>query len=160
RLPAGLRQLLDEELAAGNSVIDLQRGHGQELGRVTLVLEHPLRGSGCAIPRGVHYQQIKGQDPLMCRFYSPDEQFSVMMPVFQRAAPRRPTAEPQPPPATPQGGDAASRFLSSMVMTFDMWHDGIGYDLDALAEVQPSSLAAIETALINHKPRDWRDIEA
>jgi hypothetical protein len=52
------------------------------------------------------------------------------------------------------------RFVASMTMTFDMWHDGIGYDLDALSAASPSELAAIERTLINHSPRDWRDVEA
>ena len=57
-------------------------------------------------------------------------------------------------------GDAANRFLASMTITFDMWHDGEGYDLRALAEISPSERAAIEDILIRHQPRDWRDIEA
>jgi len=57
-------------------------------------------------------------------------------------------------------GDAANRFLASMTITFDMWHDGEGYDLTALAGISPSERAAIEDILIRHQPRDWRDIEA
>jgi hypothetical protein len=60
----------------------------------------------------------------------------------------------------PALGEAANRFLASMTITFDMWHDGEGYDLAALAEISPSERAAIESILIHHQPRDWRDIEA
>ena len=31
--------------------------------------------------------------------------------------------------------DAVKRFLSSMNMNYEMWHDGTGYDLDALQEL-------------------------
>ena len=54
----------------------------------------------------------------------------------------------------------AARFLASMPMTHDMWHDGTGYDLVALREVPCSERPGIEAVLIQHQPRDWRDIEA
>ena len=60
----------------------------------------------------------------------------------------------------PDCSPAAKKFLASMKVTFDMWHDGEGYDLDALEEVPKSECKAIERLLINHTPRDWRDIEA
>jgi hypothetical protein len=68
--------------------------------------------------------------------------------------------QPTVPDRDPKLGDAANRFIESMKMTFDMWHDGTGYDLNALREVSPSELQGIEAILIHHQPRDWRDIEA
>jgi hypothetical protein len=68
--------------------------------------------------------------------------------------------EPAPVPTAPDTRGAASRFISSMTMTFDMWHDGIGYDTALLRELSPAELKDIETVLINHSPRDWRNIEA
>ena len=56
--------------------------------------------------------------------------------------------------------DALSRFLASMTLDYEKWHDGIGYDLAALAELSAAELAAVERTLIDHEPRDWRDIEA
>ena len=47
-----------------------------------------------------------------------------------------------------------------MVIDYEKWHDGIGYDLDALAAMSPSEREAIETLLAHKQPRDWRDIEA
>ncbi len=55
---------------------------------------------------------------------------------------------------------AGAKFIASMTMTFDMWHDGLGYDLAALDAATPADRAAIESHLINRHPRDWRDIEA
>jgi len=60
----------------------------------------------------------------------------------------------------PARGDAANRFLASMTIAFDMWHDGEGYDLGALAEIPPAERPMVEDILIRHQPRDWRDIEA
>lgn len=69
------------------------------------------------------------------------------------------TPEPAEP-VNPGPKSAAERFLESMIMTFDMWHDGIGYDLAALQAIPPDELPAIEAHLIANQPRDWRDIEA
>jgi hypothetical protein len=60
----------------------------------------------------------------------------------------------------PAISESANKFLASMTMTFDMWHDGTGYDLDILKSLPDSEKEAIERILIDHHPRDWRDIEA
>jgi hypothetical protein len=52
------------------------------------------------------------------------------------------------------------RFEKSMQIDFEKWHDGIGYDLEALKLASPTEREAIEQILIRHRPRDWRDIEA
>jgi hypothetical protein len=52
------------------------------------------------------------------------------------------------------------RFRRSMDIGFEEWHDGIGYDLDALAEASPEDRTAIETLLVPRAGNDWRDIEA
>lgn len=66
------------------------------------------------------------------------------------------SVEPAPDPAP----GPAERFIRSMTITFDRWHDGTGYDLEALRAVPADELPAIEAHLIRHRPRDWRDIEA
>jgi hypothetical protein len=78
-----------------------------------------------------------------------------------KAARRRELARQPPPPRRQAAlGESANRFLTSMNITYEMWHDGIGYDLDALNQIPASELPAIERLLIEHRPRDWRDIEA
>ena len=52
------------------------------------------------------------------------------------------------------------RFEASMKIGFEEWHDGIGYDIQAIRMASPAERAAIEQILINHYPRGWRDIEA
>lgn len=52
------------------------------------------------------------------------------------------------------------RFKASMVMDFDKWHDGIGYDLSLIAQAIPEERAAIEDLLIERNIADWRDVEA
>jgi hypothetical protein len=70
-----------------------------------------------------------------------------------RSASKKPNSQPIAP--TP-----LQRFDKSMVIDFEKWHDGIGYDIEAIKLASPAERAAIEQTLINHSPRDWRDIEA
>jgi hypothetical protein len=53
-----------------------------------------------------------------------------------------------------------SRFIESMNIDYEKWHDGIGYDLEALKEANNKERKAIERILVNRNPPDWRDIEA
>jgi hypothetical protein len=84
----------------------------------------------------------------------------------EEAAARRRAAAAQPPspemaPVIRRGSDnPLDRFLASMVMNYDMWHDGLSYDLDMLDKLARDDLEVAERALISHSPRDWRDIEA
>jgi len=52
------------------------------------------------------------------------------------------------------------RFAKSMKIDYEKWHDGIGYDLNAIKLASPTERKEIEQMLIQHRPRDWRDIEA
>lgn len=58
------------------------------------------------------------------------------------------------------GGPALERFRRSMVIDYEKWHDGVGYDLDAIAAASPAERAAIERLLLDRGVRDWRDAEA
>ena len=69
------------------------------------------------------------------------------------------------PNKTPENSNANSlkplqRFEASMKIGFEEWHDGIGYDIEAIRIASQAERDAIEQVLINHNPRDWRDIEA
>jgi hypothetical protein len=52
------------------------------------------------------------------------------------------------------------RFEKSMEINYEKWHDGIGYDIEAIRLASQTERKAIEQMLVNHSPRDWRDIEA
>jgi hypothetical protein len=54
---------------------------------------------------------------------------------------------------------AYQRFQDSTVMTYERWHDGLGYDLEALTEMTGAERNSVETDLINNTT-NWRDIEA
>jgi hypothetical protein len=52
------------------------------------------------------------------------------------------------------------RFLRSMMINYEKWHDGIGYDIDALREASASERSEIENTLVRRFKTDWRDVEA
>lgn len=61
--------------------------------------------------------------------------------------------------------DALQRFRQSMIIGFDQWHDGIGYDLEALAAMdeaeRDSVRLEIRARLLNAASGvEWRDMEA
>src|SRR4051812_2581110 len=55
---------------------------------------------------------------------------------------------------------AYERFIKSMQIGFDQWHDGIGYDLAALSEMDEAERADVRKLLAARAGRDWRDVEA
>ena len=58
------------------------------------------------------------------------------------------------------GSAAYERFLASTNIDYDRWHDGVGYDLDALRELDPDEHFRAEHWLLARAANDWRDLEA
>lgn len=50
------------------------------------------------------------------------------------------------------------QFKKSMMLDYDAWHDGIGYDLTVISDATPAEKEAIAELLI--PPKGWRDVEA
>ncbi|MDD2761149.1 MAG: hypothetical protein PHH11_12750 [Methylomonas sp.] len=69
------------------------------------------------------------------------------------------TAEPFAPAASPKP-TALQRFLDSMVIDYEHWHDGIGYDMAALTEMSAEEREQLEILLLSRGVNDWRDIQA
>jgi hypothetical protein len=178
-LPPELRRIFDAELAAGNEVNDVEAGSGANAGKIAIILNHPFRVAPPDQSAGVSYREIDEADLTIFEIHTLDERFSLVTAKFKPmeldAAPHGPVAptydvdgagetqldrrsdETSEPEA---GTEHVARFVASMRITFDMWHDGTGYDLDALREASAPERSAIEKVLIAHLPRDWRDIEA
>ena len=55
---------------------------------------------------------------------------------------------------------AYKRFMDSMVIGFDQWHDGSGYDLEALEDMTPEERDSVEMMLRSRSTDDWRAVEA
>lgn len=56
--------------------------------------------------------------------------------------------------------DAYHQFIASMTIDYDKWHDGEGYDLDALAELDEAERETVTAQLVARREQDWRDVEA
>lgn len=59
--------------------------------------------------------------------------------------------------------EAAQKFEASMVIDYEKWHDGIGYDLEALAQMSGPERAAVAKELssrVASRRGEWRDLEA
>ncbi|MBE2212814.1 MAG: hypothetical protein IAE82_03010 [Opitutaceae bacterium] len=52
------------------------------------------------------------------------------------------------------------RFERSMAIGYEQWHDGVGYDLDALRAASPAERRRIEAVLLPRATTDWRDVQA
>jgi hypothetical protein len=60
----------------------------------------------------------------------------------------------------PSSKPAMERFLQSMNIGYMEWHDGIGYDLDTLKEMNLKELNQVESLILSRKAQDWRDVKA
>jgi hypothetical protein len=47
-----------------------------------------------------------------------------------------------------------------MHIGYEQWHEGIGYDMEALAALPPEELRLAEELVVARQLADWRDIEA
>lgn len=187
RLPAALRELLDAELAAGNSIAEVSSAFPAPPAGLYVMLARPVTTRPHASGGDVQY--YARNTPQYSGEYHDDRRF-----YFVLEPPLPPPAEPDmdairtaldtrvqagaPPDETLDGstGDEhvrhagperapvpsspLARFLASMVIDYEKWREGIGYDLEALREASPAERATIEAVLIDHAPRGWRDVEA
>ncbi len=56
-------------------------------------------------------------------------------------------------------GDAWKRFHDSMIMDYEKWHDGTGYDLEAFDELTPEQKEMVLKSVRHKADPDWRDIQ-
>ncbi len=165
RLPPALRAVLEGELAAGNEIAEVLCGFPVAPVGVGIRLARPL---SVPVPEGT-----TGITP--CRFpnwdgssgYSDEPRHSFLfgprvvppdppsMDEIRAAADRpcKPTAEAAPD--SPLG-----RFERSLSIDYEKWHDGIGYDLDAIRDASPTERERIEALLLQRGVEGWREVEA
>lgn len=56
--------------------------------------------------------------------------------------------------------EAFKRFQRSMKIGYAEWHDGMGYDLDAISALSPDERRRAEDLVIDRRVADWRDVAA
>ncbi|HEX4810576.1 MAG TPA: hypothetical protein VH325_16690 [Bryobacteraceae bacterium] len=166
-LPSVLRALLAAELAAGNTIAEVNSYFPAPPAGACFQLNGPVttrpRESGSGLKfRDFRYPNFSGSFTDERGFY-----FILEPPVPPEPEPDmdaiRAAHEPKPytpQPITSQPNTALGRFERSMLIDYEKWHDGVGYDLDAIAAATAPEREAIETVLLNRGPKDWRDIEA
>lgn len=159
RLPPLLRALLEAELAAGNSIAEV--GHsfpappaGAYFKLSARVTSRPHESGGGLTFRAVNGSAYSGFFTDEGGFY-----FIVEPPLPYSEVDESPRPAP-PPRVEPDPESALARFERSMVIDYEKWHDGIGYDIGAIDAASPAERAAIEALLLRRGARDWRDVEA
>ncbi len=159
-LPAPLRALLEAELAAGNGIVEVGSSFPAPPVGVYVKLARPVSTRPRADGDGISFYDRNGA--LYSGEFHDERRFHFIL-----EPPHPPEPEPAPPadraPAAggvPGGSEAVHRFRESMVIDFDAWHDGTGYDLSALTSATPAERRQLESLLVARGVSGWRDVEA
>lgn len=179
-LPAALRAVVEAELAAGNEVAEVLHGHPVPPVGVGIRLVRPLSVPLTSATGGVQPCRFPAWDG-SCGYSDEPKHNFVLGPPGEPPAdppsmdeirdaahrprqpaehPSRPAEQPSQPAAAAVSGSPLDRFEQSLQIDYEKWHDGIGYDLDAIREASPEERASIEALLLRQGVRDWRDVEA
>ncbi len=183
RLPAALRALLEAELAAGNEIVEVASSFPAPPVGVYFMLAKPVSTRARASSEGVEFyhrnsSQYAGEFHDERRFFfileaplppPPEPDMDAIRASLDRAermsnaAPRGATrADDHDEPATraPTPQSSLKRFMHSMELDYEKWREGTSYDLDAIDSATPEERSSIETTLVAHATRGWREIEA
>ena len=200
-MPAPLRAMLEAELAAGNSIVEVGHSFPAPPAGVYFKLTNPVttrpRESDPAISfYDRRMPSYSGEFTDAKRFYfilepphppEPEPDMNAIRAAREakrreadaklyaeqskqllagkskrRAKPvvHQPSPLPAKPTVPPREKTLVDRFRDNMVMDYERWHDGIGYDLELIKKATPEELVEIEDILINGGVNDWRDVEA
>ena len=169
-LPSSLRKLLDAEIAAGNKIIEVGHTFPAPPAGAYFKLSNPVTTRPHESGEGIDFYDrdstyYSGEFTDAKRFFfilepphptSPEPDMDAIRvahspkSLFTQQTNSSPTSPESP----------ALRFERSMKIDYEKWHDGIGYDLEALRECSPKEKQLIEEKLAKKSPLDWRDIEA
>ena len=172
-MPAELRRLVEEELAAGNEIAEV--GHSFPAAPVGcyVKLTRPVASRPRASSEGIKFFD-RNSSIYSGEFADLNRHFFVIEPPHPpppepdmnaiRAA-AQPKGQPLTVSVTPMppaivAGSTLDRFQGSMIIDYEKWHDGIGYDLDIIRSATPEERAEIEQFLLSRPIGDWRDVEA
>jgi hypothetical protein len=174
-MPDSLRRLVEAELAAGNEIIEVGHSFPAPPVGCYVKLARPVSSQPRASTEGIDFYD-RNSSIYSGEFADPARYFFVLEPPHPpppepdmdaiRAA-VQPQGQPLMRPlifsrktGEPVAGSALERFRSSMIIDYEKWHDGIGYDLEIIHTATPEELLQIEDMLISRPVSDWRDVEA
>lgn len=172
--PPELRTLIDAELAAGNTLVELAGGFPAppaglyvKLSRMVTTRPHASGDGVTYFDRG--YPGYSGEWADARRFFfvlepprpqPPDPDMNAIR-AQANAGVGMPPPPPAPRPRTAAGPTAlVERFQASMAIDYEKWHDGIGYDVALIRQASPDERAQIEELVLPRGAADWRDVEA
>ena len=173
-LPPVLRALLDAELAAGNEIAEVGHSFPAPPVGATIKLARPVTTRPRAAGGGLKFRDFNSS--IYSGEFTDERGFFFIveppapppdepdMDAIRAGKVPKPAPLSKPMPIQRERETIAKgpieRFKSSMVIDYEKWHDGIGYDLEALRDASPEERTTIETMLIDGGVRDWRDVEA
>ena len=62
-------------------------------------------------------------------------------------------------PRPPEPSEALKKFRGSMIMDYEKWKEGIGYDMDAFAAMTDEEKQTVLSEIREKNSLDWRDME-
>lgn len=179
RLPTALRALLDAELAAGNEIVEVASSFPAPPAGVYVMLANPVSTRPRASSDGITFyhrnsSQYAGEFHDERRFFfileaplppPPEPDMDAIRASLDRAAPmsdaeRLGASHDEHRPEAAPSSSSLRRFMDSMELDYEKWREGTSYDLDAIDAATPEERASIETTLVAHATRGWREIEA
>lgn len=181
-LPPVLRALLDAELAAGNTVIEVGHTHPAPPVGAYFKLARPVSTRPRESGGGLQFyernsSQYSGEFTDAKRFFwileaplppppEPDmDAIRAAMNLAARESAARPAQETAPD-LLPQPRQASAhpvlveKFQRSMRLDFETWKEGTEYDIGLIEGATPDELLELERLVLNHSPRNWRDVQA
>jgi len=164
-LPDALRAVVEAELAAGNEVAEVVSGHPVPPAGAGIRLMRPLNVPLSSSAAGIQPCRFPAWDGSSGYSDEAKHNFVLGPPEAPSDPPhmaevRHAANRPHQPAAATASDSARDRFERSLQMDFDKWHDGIGYDLDAIRDASAEERAAIEDLLLRRGVGDWRDVQA
>ncbi len=167
RLPAALRAVLANELAAGNAITETHGGFPAPPIGACVCLEKRITTRRPDATDGLRHRARNSSLSAGELSDSQGHYFLVEPPVPEPPPPdmnaiRGAAGAPDVPGPIPLSAEsnAVRRFRGSMGMDFEKWHDGTGYDLEIIRAANAAERSEIEAILIRHGLTDWRDVEA
>ncbi|MCC6539325.1 MAG: hypothetical protein IT162_17365, partial [Bryobacterales bacterium] len=161
--PADLRAIVEAELLAGNEIVEVGHTHpappaGAYVKLARVVTTHPHLSHG-----GVLYY-LRNTSSYSGEFHDARRFYFVLEPPLPPPTPPDMdairAAVNYSPPVDREGVVIESRFDASMNIDYEKWREGIGYDLQAIADASPREREHIEQKLLRNGIRGWRDVEA
>jgi hypothetical protein len=174
--------LLDAELAAGNTIIEVGHTHPAPPVGAYFKLARPVSTRPRESGGGLQFyernsSQYSGEFTDAKRFFwileaplppPPEADMDAIRANMDRAA-RESAARPLPetvpdlPTNTPKASAHSAlieSFRRSMRLDFETWKEGTEYDIALIQEATPAELLELEQLILNHSPRNWRDVQA